>query len=80
MIELTLEELALWLLGVPLLGIGLAVFLAYLNRRSRIRLRKREIVTCRVCGHVYKDKTKERHSLCPECGRANERGLPRRLA
>jgi predicted RNA-binding Zn-ribbon protein involved in translation (DUF1610 family) len=79
MIELTLEELALWLLGVPLLGIGFVVFLAHLNRRGRIRLRKREIVTCRVCGHVYKDKTKERHPLCPECGRANDRGASRRL-
>ena len=79
MIELTLEELALWLLGVPLLGIGFAVFLAHLNRRSRIRLRKREIVTCRVCGHVYKDKSRERRPVCPECGRPNDRGLSRRL-
>ena len=79
MIELTLEELSLWLLGVPLLGIGIAVFLANLNRRAKVRLRKREIITCRVCGHVYKDSTKERAPQCPECGRANDRGDSRRL-
>ena len=79
MIELTLEELSLWLLGVPLLGIGMVVFLATLNRRAKVRLRKREIVTCRVCGHVYKDQTKEHRPECPECGRPNDRGDSRRL-
>ena len=79
MIELTLEELSLWLLAVPLLGIGMVVFLATLNRRAKVRLRKREIVTCRVCGHVYKDRTKERRPECPECGRPNDRGDSRRL-
>ncbi|MGB1875050.1 MAG: hypothetical protein ACPH5P_06005 [Akkermansiaceae bacterium] len=79
MIELTMEELALWLVGVPLLGIGFAVLLATLRRRARIRARKRNIVTCRVCGHVYKDTTRERHPQCPECGRTNERGGSRRL-
>jgi predicted RNA-binding Zn-ribbon protein involved in translation (DUF1610 family) len=79
MIDLTMEEFALWLVGVPLLGIGCAVFMSVLGRRAKIRSRKREIVTCEVCGHVYKDKSKERRPPCPECGRSNDRGDSRRL-
>jgi rRNA maturation endonuclease Nob1 len=79
MIDLTMEEFALWLVGVPLLGIGFAVFMAVLGRRTKIRARKREIVTCGVCGHIYKDTSKERLPECPECGRSNNRGNSRRL-
>lgn len=79
MIDLTMEEFALWLVGVPLLGIGFAVFMAVLGRRTKIRARKREIVTCGVCGHIYKDASKQRLPECPECGRSNNRGNSRRL-
>lgn len=79
MIELTLEEFILWVIGVPLLGIGLYSFFAGMKRRSIIRGIQQYIVRCRACGYVYQDRSRERSPECPECGRGNDRGDSRRL-
>ena len=79
MIELTMEEVILWVVGVSLLSIGLYTFFASIKRRSVIRAARLQIVRCRACGHIYKDLTRERSPECPECGRSNDRGDSRRL-
>jgi hypothetical protein len=79
MIELTMEEFMLWVIGVPLLGIGLYSILAGLKRRATIRAAQLKIVCCRVCGNLYRDRSRERSPQCPGCGRANDRGKSRRL-
>ena len=79
MIELTMEEFVLWLIGVPLLGIGFFVLLASMKRRAKIRLRQRQVLRCGACGYIYQNRARERFPNCPECGRANERGVSRRL-
>ncbi len=79
MIELTMEELILWAVGVPLLAIGFYCGWAGFRRRVMIRRRKAHILTCRVCGQLYRDCSYDREVKCPECGRMNERGASRRL-
>lgn len=79
MIELTLEEFLLWLVGVPLLSIGFFILIAKMKRRSTIRARQKQILCCAACGNVYQSRSRERFPQCPECGRLNERGSSRRL-
>lgn len=79
MIELTLEEFLLWLVGAPLLGIGFCILVAKIKRRSKIRARKKQILHCSGCGHIYQNRSRERCPKCPECGRVNKRGNSRRL-
>lgn len=79
MIDLTMEEFILWMISVPILIVGLHSLLSALKRRSSQNQARRNILTCRVCGHVYQDRSRTRDPECPECGRANERGRSRRL-
>ncbi|MBT8036023.1 MAG: hypothetical protein KJO21_00635 [Verrucomicrobiae bacterium] len=79
MIELTMEEFMLWVIGVPILVIGFYGIIAGLKRRAAIRTAQSQIVCCRVCGHLYRDRSRERSPQCPGCGRANHRGESRRL-
>lgn len=79
MIELTMEEFILWVIGVPLLGMGLWGLISGLRCRARRRMSRMQIVTCRVCGYVYHDASREKVPECPVCGRRNERGASRRL-
>lgn len=79
MIELTIEEFVLWVVGVPLLSIGFYCAWTGFRRRAMIRRRKLRIFTCRVCGHLYEDRGYGREVRCPECGRVNERGGSGRL-
>lgn len=79
MIDLTMEEFILWMVCVPMVMIGAYSFLASMKRRAIIRSARRQIVSCRVCGHLYIDRSREQDPLCPECGRANERGRSRKL-
>jgi len=74
MIELTLEDFILWAISVPLVGIGLYTLFVGLRRRSKIRAAKVNVLCCRVCGHLYQDRSREKFPVCPECGRPNERG------
>lgn len=79
MIELTLEEFLLWVVGVAMLIIGFYTLGAAIKRRSTIRARRLQIIRCRACGHVYQNRSRDRSPECPECGRANDRGDSRRL-
>lgn len=79
MIELTMEEFVLWAVCVPLLGIGIYSAVAGYRRRARARQARHNIIRCRVCGHLYQDRSRERFPPCPECRRPNDRGRSRRL-
>lgn len=74
-----MEDFLLWVIGIPLMAITLVKLIGGLRRRARKRGLRQEIVRCRICGHLYKDKTRERFPGCPECGSINERGKSRRL-
>ncbi len=79
MIELTMEEFMLWVVGFPLVAIGLYSIITGLKRRSMIRASQWQIIRCRVCGNLYQDRSRDRSPQCPDCGRANDRGESRRL-
>lgn len=79
MIDLTMEEFILWGICVPMVMIGLFYFVATMKRRSSQRATQRHIVICRVCENLYQDRSREVAPVCPECGRANDRGRSKRL-
>ncbi len=79
MIDLTMEDFILWMIGAPLVIIGFVSVLAAMRYRSRKRRLKQQIIRCQICGFLYKDVSRERFCECPECLSANERGQPRRL-
>ena len=79
MIDMTMEDFLLWVIGVPMVGIALVTLIAGMRQRARKRGLKQQIVRCRICGHLYKDKSREKFPDCPECESMNERGRSRRL-
>lgn len=79
MIDLTMEDFILWMISVPMVIVGLFTFLSILKRRSAVKAARRHIVSCRICGNLYVDRTKELSPSCPECGRANERGRSKKF-
>lgn len=79
MIELTLEDFILWAVCVPLVGVGIYTVMASLRHRSDGKRAKNDVIHCRVCGHLYQDRSREKSPVCPECHRANDRGRSRRL-
>jgi rubredoxin len=79
MIDLTIEDFILWVISVPMVMIGFYTVVGALRRRATLRVARRNIVHCRVCGFIYQDSSREQDPVCPECGRANERGRSRRL-
>ncbi len=79
MIDLTIEELILWMISVPFVMVGIGFISASLRRRAAVRSAQRKIITCRVCGHLYRDLSQDDEAECPKCGRVNERGRSTRL-
>lgn len=79
MIELTLTELVVSVLGISM---GLIVFFTWVSRwttRRRERVALRQRVICRLCLHVFEDHGSAKLVDCPACGSKNERGRNRRL-
>lgn len=74
-----MEDFLLWVIGLPLVGIAFVSIIAGMRKQARNRVLRWEIVRCRVCGHLYKDKTREKSPECPECESINERGKSSRL-
>lgn len=79
MIELTLEDFFLWMVGAPIVFLGLYSILVGASRRSRNKKARNNVINCRVCSYVYQDRSKEKSPICPACDRANDRGRSRRL-
>jgi len=79
MIELTLTELVVGVLGISM---GLIAFFTWLSRgdaRRRERIALRQRVICRLCLHVFEDHGTSKLVDCPACGSKNERGRDQRL-
>lgn len=79
MIELTLTELALAVVG---LAMGLVVFFTLVSRWKHAAAERRSgqrRLVCRECGHAWEDERGERIVECPECGVRNRRGRDLRL-
>lgn len=74
MIELTIEDFILWVVGIPIVAIGLFYFFVSIRRRKKAHYAKQEIIRCRGCGFLFQNKTREKAPECPECGRKNDRG------
>jgi hypothetical protein len=73
MIELTLEELAV---AVIALGLMFVVGAAWIASWTNFNARRRSVrfrVVCRLCRHVFEDRSGGRYPHCPACGAANER-------
>ncbi len=79
MIELTFEEFLLWMVGAPMVLMGIYSLLVGANRRARNKKAKDSVIVCRVCGHLYQDCSKDKSPICPACNRGNDRGRSRRL-
>ena len=79
MLEISFEDMAISVLAIALLFVGLLLLGRRSTNKQRERRAQREILSCDVCGHLYKDVGVERVVACPECGRANERGRDRGL-
>ena len=79
MIDLTMEEFLLWVIGVPMVVVAVVTLLRGITVRARKRSLQQEIIRCRICGYLFKDKTREKYCECPECDSINERGKSRRL-
>ncbi len=69
MIEMSFEELAIFVIGGTFLLMG---FLLLLHSSSERRYRKKrnyQIVKCPVCGELFDDRSNVRIPECPCCGR-----------
>ena len=77
MIQVTLSSLLLlgMAVGVALLG-GFWVVAVWLERRTENRARQ-DLVSCRICGHVYENTDKRNVTACPRCGSLNEPTKPK---
>lgn len=75
-----MDELALWVVGLPMIFIGVFYFIGGLRsvmKRSRSRA---QVIECRACGHIFsKAATSEKQIPCPACLRVNETGRSRQL-
>jgi len=72
MIELTLGEFAMAVVGVSLFWVvGSMLFVWYSEARA-LRKALKQRVSCRLCGHVFEARSQEEFPKCPECGAANE--------
>lgn len=74
MIELSIEDFILWVVGLPIVVIGLYFLLLGLQSRRNKRNSSRQLIRCRGCGVLFQDKTREKRPVCPDCGRKNDRG------
>jgi hypothetical protein len=73
MIELTLQELAAGVVGASLVVVCGAVWISRWSNANAERRGVRHRLVCRLCQHVWEDRSRERHPVCPACGAANAR-------
>jgi len=79
MIELTLTELALVVVGVAMC---LVAFFGWMSRWAASNAEKRSLrqrIVCRLCLAVFEDSGRQDVVNCPECGAKTKRGGPQSL-
>jgi len=73
MIELTLGEFAVAVVGISLAWVVGSMLFARHSEAKALRKALKHRVSCRLCGHVFEDRNRDGFPKCPECGAANER-------
>lgn len=73
MIDLTLTEFAVAVVGGSLLWVAASVAVSRWSNANAERRGVRDRVVCRICRHVFEDRERGKLVDCPECGAANER-------
>lgn len=79
MIELSLGELAVRVIGGSM---GIVLLLVASERRRSTRRERRAVrdrVICRLCLAVFEASSRDPEQICPECGGATDRKGPRPL-
>ncbi len=79
MIDIKFAELAILVVAGTFLLLGFLLFLHSSRNKSHYRKRRRQIVTCPVCGEVFEDRSTEKLPACSGCGRKTLRGNDRSL-
>lgn len=73
MVELTFQELAIGVVGASLLVICGAVWVSRWSNANARRRGTRFRMVCRLCRHVWEDRSREKFPVCPSCGAGNRR-------
>jgi rubrerythrin len=73
MIELNLAQFAVAVAGASLAWILASTVLSRISRAKALRQSLESRVSCRLCGHVFEDHSRNPFPQCPECGAKNER-------
>ena len=73
MIELSLAEFAVGVIAIALAWVLGSTLLSRWSEAKMLRHSLKSRLTCRLCGHVFEDRSREEFPKCPECGAANER-------
>jgi len=71
MIELNLVEFVVAVIGVSLAWIVGSAMHSRWSEAKALRQALKHRVACRLCGHVFEDRSREEFPQCPECGAAN---------
>ncbi|GAA5495277.1 hypothetical protein SAMN02745181_3567 [Rubritalea squalenifaciens DSM 18772] len=79
MIEMTIEELGLWIMAVTLLLLFFMILGSRARDRRYLKNRNKEIISCPVCGCLFEDRGSSKIVPCPNCGRDTQRGRDRSL-
>ena len=79
MIEITIEEFVLWVVGTAMVLVAFYVILTGAKHHREAKARVKKVIRCHGCGYVYHDDTRALFPECPECGRRNHRGKSKRL-
>jgi rRNA maturation endonuclease Nob1 len=73
MIELSLGEFAAGVAGVAMVWVLASAVLSRISEARALRRALEFRVTCRLCGHVFEDRSGDPFPRCPECGAKNIR-------
>jgi len=73
MFELTFQELSVGVVGVALVFVCGAVWISRWSNGNAERRGVRFRLVCRLCRHVWEDRSRERYPVCPSCGADNRR-------
>jgi hypothetical protein len=79
MLEISFQDLAISVLAFSILALGFLLVGRNATERQVRRRSSRSIITCDVCGHLFKDSSTDKVVDCPECGRSNQRGRDKSL-
>lgn len=76
MIDLSLTELAFWVIGLAMLVVVLGGWGSSLRSHKEERRSARSRSVCRLCLAVFQSDGRETEQHCPECGAKTDRGGP----